>query len=41
MRRILLLMATSLALASPAAEADEVVLGLDNAIQGESNLFKT
>lgn len=40
-RRTLLLFVAGLALAAPDVRADEIVLGLDNTIQGESNLFKT
>jgi len=40
-RRNLLLLVACLAIAPPEARADEVVLGLDNAVKGQSNLFKT
>jgi hypothetical protein len=41
MRTSLLLLLAGLALAAPPVRADEIVLGLENAMQGESNLFKT
>ena len=41
LRQVLTLCLTGFVLAAPDVRADEAILGLENAVQGESNIFKT